>query len=1467
MMRKLARYLSMGALALCACSAAQAQTQFNLASQPLNVANNIAPNVLFALSVEFPTAITPAYNWSTSTTTTSGPYLAGNAYLGYFDSGKCYDYNQSSTSGAAGTYTAANAAARYFVPVSTTSDHTCGGNHWSGNFMNWVAMAGLDEFRFAMTGGNRIVDTASLTVLQRTWQTNQGSNFAEKQLTGSALIKGATPLTTSGTWYFYSSGKDVQMNFGKTQNSPDNSVYVQVQVCNSTIQVESNCTAYTDNASGVVTYKPTGAVQNNSDTMRFGVLSYFNSNSTENAVLRAKMKFTGQYKYDASGVQTANTFKEWSPTTGIFTSNPDSGDGAITTAVAGANSGVVNYVNQFGMVSQSYKTFDNVGKLYYEALAYLRKRTLDSNFYTQAATSNADGFPVISAYTEDPIQAYCQKNFIFVMGDTHTHCDRRLPGGAYPASPVSGIPAQCRGKNTSGTSNSANPNYDDTGSLSNGDTINVDNLTGLIGSSLKAPTGTGSGGAASFYMAGLAFWAHTNDIRPDLNTGASTNKTTVTTYIVDVQEAQDQGVNSQYWYAAKYGGFDTSTGATTPSSAAGTTSNWSAYDATYDGNCTKVNGGGCSGPASNDGSSSATHGVRPKSYLPAGNPLAMITAVNSAFSQISAATKSDAAVTSSSGNLSLTGSVYQYQSAFTSVSWVGDLSAFLVTAVTSGITVSNGSDWKASDKLNAGNPSATARVVLSYNDGVAGTYASSATSTQTNGLSRKGIAFSALADLSAAQQAALGVSTAGVADSLGSNRINYIRGSRADELPASSGCTGGGGGSGGFRCRSAGMLGDIVHSQPAVVSDPLDTDFSISDPLPTNPLFQTGYVSFATSTSSRTPAVYVGANDGMLHGFNADSTDATNKGKEILAYVPSPVVRNLNKLTSPSYAHAYYVDASPRVASACPATAGCTGSSSWKSVLVSGLGAGGQGIFALDVTNPSFSQPGAGTPSSTVMWEFTDRNDADMGYFLGKPLIAKMNNGKWAAIFGNGYNNTASDGAASTTGRGYLYIVFLSGPPTAGSNWTVGTDYIKLLAGTGTASTTPGSTAVPNGLGSPVAIDADLDGAIDYIYAGDVYGNVWKFNVKDATPGTWATAFGGAPLFSARDATGNVQPITAGLAISFSPAGGFLLNFGTGQYLSTADPNTTSQQSYYGVLDVNDNSTKPPVTAITSPVTAPGFRSSGTLNSLQKQQVILAGYFTGSAALQNTSGITQNATNNCAGIPTGATCVTVQSDCRVNFPGLNLTTTLNTDATSCPAAVTNPPVQLGWYFDFPNSAEREVEDRPIALGSVIEFTSLVPSGAACSGGLTGYPYILDSNTGGRPGATVFDITGSGIANAAQMFPVGGVNYVISGISLPAGATVNTPAIYQLPERGINGGAGSSSGTKFSSGTSAPVDTATTPLSKRGCSTDATFIPGWGCVGVPESSSTAAALGSGSASVGLFLPGQTNRLYWRQLFTQ
>lgn len=262
--------------------------------------------------------------------------------------------------------------------------------------------------------------------------------------------------------------------------------------------------------------------------------------------------------------------------------------------------------------------------------------------------------------------------------------------------------------------------------------------------------------------------------------------------------------------------------------------------------------------------------------------------------------------------------------------------------------------------------------------------------------------------------------------------------------------------------------------------------------------------------------IFAAANDGMLHAFNATS------GVEQFAYIPGSVnFSTMATLANPNYSHAYLNDGELVVSD--QATVG-------KNILVGSLGRAGKGIYALDVTTPSTF----GT--SNVLWEYTD---SDLGQTLGKPLIARLNTGDWAVIIGNGYN--------STNEKAFLYIL----------NLNTGALIKKIATGAGSSSAT-------NGLSSLVGFDKDGDSKIDLIYAGDLLGNFWRFNLA----GTDTSAWSGTSMFTARDASNNTQPITAGLAVAIDPKTNKRWVFGgTGRYLTNGDVSDTAIQSWYGLID------------------------------------------------------------------------------------------------------------------------------------------------------------------------------------------------------------------------------------------------------------------------------------------------------------
>ncbi len=375
---------------------------------------------------------------------------------------------------------------------------------------------------------------------------------------------------------------------------------------------------------------------------------------------------------------------------------------------------------------------------------------------------------------------------------------------------------------------------------------------------------------------------------------------------------------------------------------------------------------------------------------------------------------------------------------------------------------------------------------------------------------------------------------AGGTDAEGQERLAYHQGVRSLEGSK-------------YRTRAS-LLGDIVYSAPVMVSQPRmgwpDVD----------PFGDTGerYSHFRADHVDRAPTVYVGANDGMLHAFNA-TLDANFGGQERFAYIPGLVFdeatdAGLSYLTEPDYEHRYYVDLSPAVSDAYFDSGS---GDAWHTVLIGGLRAGGKGLFALDITDP-VSLQGINAPD-LALWEFTDDR---LGLVTEPVNIALVpwgnNNYEWVVIVGNGYNATTE-----TTG---LFLLKLEGG--LDGVWTEDTDYQYIeLAGAGS-----------HGLTSDVRlVDLDDDRVIDRIYAGDLEGNLWVLVPNNQND--WASAYKQGndpkPLFTADSG----QAITAAPMVVRNPytADGddpnLLVLFGTGQYLTSADLVDTSLQSFYGVWD------------------------------------------------------------------------------------------------------------------------------------------------------------------------------------------------------------------------------------------------------------------------------------------------------------
>ena len=477
---------------------------------------------------------------------------------------------------------------------------------------------------------------------------------------------------------------------------------------------------------------------------------------------------------------------------------------------------------------------------------------------------------------------------------------------------------------------------------------------------------------------------------------------------------------------------------------------------------------------------------------------------------------------------------------FNSADWSGDLLAFELDLDGNVAATATWSAKESFESLSFNDPADSTRVAYSWdlstggsNDGIL--MKDSHLNPAGNGL---------LADY---QSAPDGSSEAPLTAAAAA-RLAYLLGSRAHEEPASDYD---------FRARNFdSIMGDIVHSQPVYVGEP-------TLQWPDSGAFDYGvgqhYSDFVSALSGRAGTVYAGGNAGALHAFSADT------GEEVLAYFPahlasSDINGGYHYLTDPGYTHRYYVDGSP-VVSDVYVKASPAGAAAWRSVLVGSDGAGGKGLFALDVTDPGNFQNTSVKASQLVLWEFSDADDPNLGYTFSKPTIALLNNGKWAAIVGNGYGNSGG-------GKAELFILFLEGG--LDGNWAYGNDYLRIPAG-------PGDPADPDGLSTPSVIDLDGDGMADRVYAGSLSGQLWAFDIGSANTADWAIAHtGDSPLFTAVNNLGGSQPITTQPqvirqpVISDGPDPNVLVLFGTGQYLIEADKTTTDTQSFYGVWDRSD---------------------------------------------------------------------------------------------------------------------------------------------------------------------------------------------------------------------------------------------------------------------------------------------------------
>ena len=1101
-------------------SAFAAPPTVSLASEPLySGGGNVRPNLLLDLSVEFPT-VKAAY-------TNASDYSKAVEYIGYFNSKKCYvnggfktfSRDKNGNLITSRTVSTSDMANGYFsISKDADANYECGGNSFSGNFMNWASSSSIDMLRLSLTGGDRIVDSSSQTVLQRAYLPDfyNSGYFRRKVVVASATMsapRGVTPYDVATLYVLNCNNKimftdvNVTGGCGTQRTYPNNDInsdtrldvgsdrvlgefLVRVQVCDAQENTSRTdlCLQYPNG-----TYKPVGQMQRNQNSVRYGAFGYLmdNVNTRYGGVLRAPLKYVGSKQYRATNgfAEEVNTRPEWNPLTGIYYDNPEND--------ATGNSGVINYLNKFGRTG-SYKGYDPLGELYYESIRYLQGKAPTSSAISGITAAMQDNFQVLTNWT-DPIEASCQKNYIIAIGDANTHQDTFIPGGT--------LAGAGRGLRPADAATSQWPAFDAKAqtalvaamesSSSSGNSAPVASLANM------ASAYTGSSGA-TFYMVGTAYWARNNDIRLD-------KPVRVKTFTIDVDENGNGSIDntarantgprvSQLYLTAKYGGFS---------------------DLNLDKNPFMTFDSDGKTAIANNKEWASGNGTDPDNFFLASNPKRMMAAINSIFQTVASSGGTLAGVgissTSSSDN------PFVYEPGFKAEKWSGSLKKLSATAANPSAV------WDAGVILTGDpvtklppNPLPADRKIYTSKISADGSLALVSFSASGTG------------NFSASDLAALNTDPhTGITDNLASDRIQYLRGVRTlEQGKDASGNT-----TGKFRTRDS-VLGDIVNSAPVYYGAPAKNVTGV------------GYSEFYSANKNRQTAVYVGSNDGMLHAF-----DAVN-GQEIFSYIPNALISSLNELTDPYYSHSSYVDGRITVKEA-------QVNGVWKTLLVAGMGAGNKGVFALDVTNPANFSGGIG-----ALWEFTDKVDKDMGYVLSPPMIAKFRTGGTATspTFGNfvvissGYNNYDYD--VNATGQGALFILSLDKRPS--DPWVRGSNYFKLM-------TPIKDSTAKNGLGAP-NVAYGPNGAVSYAYAGDLQGNLWRF---DFTAGSLDKAkVASKPVFTAKNSSGAVQPITVQPQIVFAPGGGYILTFGTGKYMETFDvtPSNYMSNSYYAILDTTYDS-------------------------------------------------------------------------------------------------------------------------------------------------------------------------------------------------------------------------------------------------------------------------------------------------------
>jgi len=615
---------------------------------------------------------------------------------------------------------------------------------------------------------------------------------------------------------------------------------------------------------------------------------------------------------------------------------------------------------------------------------------------------------------------------------------------------------------------------------------------------------------------------------------------------------------------------------------------------------------------------------------------------------------------------------------FDSADWSGDVKRKDIQRVLGSGLYQRTQEWSAREKLNGVTPS-------QRNIYMAG-------GSQASGL--RGFLFN---NLNTEQQTLFNKnpdSFSGAKDGLGTARVDYLRGERSRE----------GYGDNDFRARSS-LLGDIINSTPVVVGSPAYVPY-LADKIDGK---SGDYLAFRNKYADRPEMVYVGANDGMLHAFLAgkvtenqagQQTVVYEGGKEAFSYVPSAVINNLPKLAAQSYksgAHQFFVDGSPTVRDVYMG-------GEWRTVLIGTLRAGGKSVFALDITDPKADGSGV-----KLLWEISNETTgySNLGYTFPEPEVVRLHGGQWALLLGNGYDS--SKDAAS------LFVIGVEG----------GTLIKEIVVDKGDGAA--------NGLSTVRGADNNGDGVVDYAYAGDLQGKLWRFDLVKSvsiadvpdpfsrnvqlsvTAADYKVSYGGTPLYTARSSNNRAQPITAVPSLVRHPTRrGYLVIFGTGKFFETDDASgdTEKANSVYAIWDR---------------LTRAESTSAGSLKTLSRSDLKEQSINSEQVSTFSSGGASQ----------TWETRTLSSNNIEWYLP--------STDSNE---EVDRSKVRTwGWVLDLSVKGKglkgELVKDRMLARGDSLIFGTLTPNEDPCADGATYWAYGINSATGGRLDRPALDFNRDG----------------------------------------------------------------------------------------------------------------------------